>query len=181
MSRSFDNLISNFIVRISKNAVSLPDCDKAWLSVNQKEAKYVEEAAKNANLMNLHTNNCMIEGDQVEPCDLLHRTGALIHVKIWTQSATFSHLLAQGAISAASLLRYSHFRDHVAASAKKHKSAIKSLFPTKGFITSKLDVILALISKQKELPFFSRLNLMREGQRIERLGYRVSYHRIEVK
>jgi uncharacterized protein (TIGR04141 family) len=100
---------------------------------------------------------------------------------MWSQSGTFSHLLAQGAISAESLLRYSAFRDHVAESATKHKAEIKVLFPTDGFVTSKLDVVLALVSKHKQLPFFSRLNLMREGQRIEWLGYRVNYHRIEVK
>jgi hypothetical protein len=70
----------------------------------------------------------------------------------------------------------------VAKSATKHKGEIKKLFPTDAFLTSKLDVVLALVRGiSKPLPFFSRLNLMREGQRIERLGYRVNYHRIEVK
>lgn len=181
VSKSFDDLISNYIKRISISPVALPDFDKAWLRDKQKEAKYLEEAAKDADLMSLHTKNFTIEGHAVEPCDLLHRTGALIHVKMWSQSGTFSHLLAQGAISAESLLRYSAFRDHVAESATKHKAEIKVLFPTDGFVTSKLDVVLALVSKHKQLPFFSRLNLMREGQRIEWLGYRVNYHRIEVK
>jgi uncharacterized protein (TIGR04141 family) len=180
VASTFDDQICKYIKGISKKTIALPDCKQQWLNGKQKERKYVEEAAKAADLMSLHTKNFPIGGDQVEPCDLLHRKGALVHVKIWTQSATFSHLLAQGAISAESLLRYSSFRDHVVACATKHKAEIKTLFPTDGFVTSKLDVVLTLVSKQEKLPFFSRLNLMREGQRIERLGYKVRYQRIEV-
>jgi uncharacterized protein (TIGR04141 family) len=181
VSKSFDDLISGYIKGISKSPIALIGFEKTWLSEKQKEAKYVEEAAKKPDLMSLHTKNFTIGGNAVEPCDLLHRTGALIHVKVWAQSATFSHLLAQAAVSAESLLRYPAFRNHVANLATKHDAEIKALFPTDGFTTSKLDVVLALITKQKELPFFSRLNLMREGQRIERLGFKVHYHRVEVK
>ena len=68
-----------------------------------------------------------------------------------------------------------------AKSADKHTGEIEKLFPEAGFVTSNLNVVLALIRKiSKPLPFFSRLNLMREAQRIERLGYNVSYQRIEV-
>ncbi len=180
VASSFDDQISKYIEGISKKTIALPDCKEEWLKEKEKEKKYVEEAAKVTDLMSLHTKNFTIGGDQVEPCDLLHRKGALVHVKIWRQSSTFSHLLAQGAISAESLLRYSGFREHVVASATKHNAEIKALFPTDGFVTSKLDVVLTLVSKQDKLPFFSRLNLMREGQRIQRLGYKVTYQRIQV-
>lgn len=180
VASSFDDQISKYIEGISKKAIALPDCKQEWLNVKEKEKKYVEEAAKDADLMSLHTKNFTIGGDQVEPCDLLHRKGALVHVKVWTQSATFSHLLAQGAVSAESLLKNSGFRDHVVACATKHKAEIRTLFPTDGFVTSKVDVVLTLVSKQKKLPFFSRLNLTREAQRIERLGYKVTYQRVEV-
>lgn len=181
VSKSFDNLISDYIKGITRSPVALPSFNKTWLSEKQKEAKYVEEAAKEDDFMSLHTKNFEIGGYKIEPCDLLHRTGALIHVKMWTQSSTFSHLLAQGAISAEALLRYPSFRDYIADSVTKHKAEIRTLFPSDGFVTSQLDVVLALVSKQEKLPFFSRLNLMREGQRIEGLGYRVNYYRVEVK
>jgi uncharacterized protein (TIGR04141 family) len=131
--------------------------------------------------MSLHKQNFVISGTSVEPCDLLHRSGALVHVKIWSKSATFSHLLAQGAVSAETLLRFPEFRKHIAESATKHEAEIEKLFPEAGFVTANLNVVLALIRKiEKPLPFFSRLNLMREAQRIERLGYKVRYQRIEV-
>lgn len=178
VATDFDAGITKYVNAISKKPVALPDFSKRW----KDEDQYVAEAAKSADLMSMHKKTCAIGGTQIEPCDLLHRSGALVHVKVWSQSATFSHLLAQGAVSAESLLRYSKFRDHVAKSATKHKGEIKKLFPTDAFLTSKLDVVLALVRGiSKPLPFFSRLNLMREGQRIERLGYRVNYHRIEVK
>jgi uncharacterized protein (TIGR04141 family) len=187
VKEAFDTQIQKYINTITKTPLHLPDFKPAWMPVKGKqglqgEDKYVAEAAKDADLMSMHKKTCTIGGTAIEPCDLLHRTGALVHVKVWSQSATFSHLLAQGAVSAESLLRYPNFRDHVTASATKHQAGIKKLFPTDGFVTSKLDVVLALVRESpKSLPFFSRLNLMREGQRIERLGYRVNYHRIEVK
>jgi uncharacterized protein (TIGR04141 family) len=187
VATAFDAKISKYVNAISRKPVLLPDFQLAWKGVKgakglKGEDKYVAEAAKAADLMSMHKATCTIGGTAIEPCDLLHRTGALVHVKVWSASATFSHLLAQGAISAESLLRYSKFRDHVANKATKHAAEIKKLFPTQAFVTSKLDVVLALVrNNPKPLPFFSRLNLMREGQRIERLGYRVNYHRIEIK
>lgn len=178
VATNFNAEITKYLDAISKKPVTLPHFAKAW----KDEDQYVAEAAKSADLMSMHKKTCVIGGTPIEPCDLLHRSGALVHVKLWSQSATFSHLLAQGAISAESLLRYSKLRDHVVKSATKHQGEIKRLFPTDAFVTSKLDVVLALVREiSKPLPFFSRLNLMREGQRIERLGYRVNYHRIEVK
>lgn len=177
VATNFDAEITDYVNQISRQSVTLPHFDKTW----KYEDRYVAEAAKSPDLMSMHKKTCMIGGTPIEPCDLLHRSGALVHVKRWSQSATFSHLLAQGAISAESLLRYAEFRDHVAKSAIRHQDEIKRLFPTDAFVTSNLSVVLALVREtSKPLPFFSRLNLMREGQRIERLGYSVNYHRIEV-
>ena len=177
VSIAFDKQITNYIKSITKTAVALPKSKSIW----KEEQDYVDEAAKAADLMSLHKKNFVISGTQVEACDLLHRSGALVHVKIWSKSSTFSHLLAQGAISAETLLRFPEFRLHVAKSADKHTAEIEKLFPEAGFVTSNLNVVLALVRKiSKPLPFFSRLNLMREAQRIERLGYRVNYQRIEV-
>ena len=178
VATNFDTEITKYVKAISGKTVALPAFAKAW----KDEDQYVAEAAKTADLMSMHKKTCTIGGTAIEPCDLLHRTGALVHVKVWSQSSTFSHLLAQGAVSAESLLQYSEFRNHVAKSATKHKGVIRKLFPKDAFVTSKLEVVLALVREtSKPLPFFSRLNLMREGQRIERLGYSVKYHRIEVK
>jgi uncharacterized protein (TIGR04141 family) len=178
ISTDFDQEITKYINSITNKSIALPNFKVGW----KDEAQYVSEAAKSPDLISMHTKTCTIGGTLIEPCDLIDRNGALIHVKVWSQSATFSHLLAQGAISAESLLRYPEFRNHIAKSVTKHKGKIRNLYPEKGFITSNLDVVLALVRKSsKPLPFFSRLNLLREGKRIERLGYRVNYQRIEVK
>ncbi len=181
LSQSFDDQITQYILDISNRSCTLPHFNKTWETLEQKESKFIEEASKLPDFMSLHTKNFTVNGTKVEPCDLLSRTGTLIHVKMWGKSSSFSHLLAQGAISAETLLRNSDFRAHVVSSATKHKTAIKRLFPKEGFVTSKIDVVLALVSRHERLPFFSRLNLMREAQRIERLGYRVRYQRIAIK
>jgi uncharacterized protein (TIGR04141 family) len=181
VATTFDDEISKYIEGISKTHLPLPTFSPTWKG-KKGEDRYVAEAAKATEFMSMHKKTHPIGGASIEPCDLLHSSGALVHVKLWTQSATFSHLLAQGAVSAEALLRYPEFREHVVRTATKHKHAIAQLFPTSGFVTSKLDVVLALVREiSKPLPFFSRLNLMREAQRIERLGYRVSYQRIEVQ
>jgi uncharacterized protein (TIGR04141 family) len=103
-------------------------------------------------------------------------------VKCWTASSTFSHLLAQGAISAEALTHEAKFRNHVRTRARKHQAAIKRLFPGEHYDPSRLEVVFSLVRESpKALPFFSRLNLMREGERIQRLGYKVAYQRIEVQ
>ena len=189
VATTFDNQITRYIDSISERAVDLPDYSKEWdgkvvpIGENSGEKRYLEEAANGCrDIINMHTINSRIGGTPVEACDLLHISGQLIHVKIWKQSATFSHLLSQGAISAESLLRDSGYREGVAASSKKYKQKFSKLFPQNGFAPSTLCVVLALVRESaKPLPFFSRLNLMREGQRIERLGYRVRYQRIAIK
>jgi uncharacterized protein (TIGR04141 family) len=189
VATNFDNQITKYIDSISETTVNLPDYSKEWdgkvvpMGLKSGEDRYLEEAAKRCtDIINMHTINSQIGGSHVEACDLLHISGKLIHVKIWKQSATFSHLLSQGAISAESLLRDSGYRERVATSPKQHTKKLSKLFPQDGFAPSKLCVVLALVRESaKPLPFFSRLNLMREGQRIERLGYRVRYQRIAIK
>src|SRR5262249_41913459 len=90
VATSFDKQITKYVGAITRNPVLLPNFAKTW---NGGEDQYVAEAAKSPDLMSLHKATCMINGTAIEACDLLHRTGALVHVKIWSQSAPFSHLL----------------------------------------------------------------------------------------
>jgi uncharacterized protein (TIGR04141 family) len=82
-------------------------------------------------------------------------------------------------VSAETLLRVPVARKHVRDKAEKHKTAIAGLFPEDNYEPANLEVIFALIQKPNaQLPFFSRLSLMRESEQIEHLGYKVAFQPI---
>jgi uncharacterized protein (TIGR04141 family) len=61
----------------------------------------------------------------------------------------------------------------------QNKAAVAKLFSTDGFLTKNLEIVFGLIrSSKKPLPFFSRLNLMRNSERIQLMGYRIGYKQI---
>lgn len=178
VSLNFDKAMTDYISRIEKSAVALPKATDG-----HTEDDYVTHVDKTEiDLMTMHNATLVLGGTPVEACDLLSKRGHLIHVKRWSASSTFSHLLAQGAVSAESLVREPKFRAHVRAKAGKHRTAVSRLFPEKSYVPGDLKVVYALIRRSRSpLPFFSRLNLMREVERVERLGYAVAYQRIEVE
>jgi uncharacterized protein (TIGR04141 family) len=175
LARTFDNEISEYITKISSPCVSLPDAQSA----HDSEDAYIA-ALDGGRFLRLHRVNLRVHGDQVEVCDVLSPAGHLVHLKMWTQSATFSHLLSQGVVSAESLLRYPQYRNDVRG-ALPVQSALRSLFHDSDFAPHKLQVVYGLIRKSsRQLPFFSRLNLLRFGERVEALGFRVAFVRIPV-
>jgi uncharacterized protein (TIGR04141 family) len=178
VSTTFDKQIADYIRDISRSSVTLPRAQEG-----QNEDQYLEAAiAHNRNLVSMHRKNCPIEGTAIELCDLVSRTGQLIHIKRWSASSTFSHLLAQGAVSAETLVRFPEARKTMRDKSSRHRTSISRLFPHRGYNPTSLEVVFGLIRRANvELPFFSRLNLMREGDRVQKLGYEVSFQRIKVQ
>jgi uncharacterized protein (TIGR04141 family) len=118
----------------------------------------------------------------VEVCDLLSELGHFVHVKKGNESATLSHLFAQGAVSAELFLSDPQFR----ASARVHVNGTPcdtdDLFP----LTVQRDhvtVIYAVVNPRagslaETLPFFSRVNLANAAKRLRSLGCRVQQKHI---
>jgi uncharacterized protein (TIGR04141 family) len=76
--------------------INLPDA-----TVGEHETPYNDRAAATPDLVLMDLVKIRTEdGTVVEACDLLHRSGNLIHVKRYNGSQTLSHLFSQGAVSA---------------------------------------------------------------------------------
>lgn len=171
VSASFNQDIDNYIRSITR---SLPELLPAV--ANEDEPTYIKRISGLKKLHNLHTQRFTHDGDMIELCDLLSSAGDLIHLKRWTASATFSHLLAQGVICAETIQRSDEYRRQVATALTSIDAGLGSLFATPPFSTAKFCVVFGLIRPTKrDLPFFSRLNLVRVGEQIEQRGYRVGF------
>lgn len=105
----------------------------------------------------------------------------LIHFKRKNESATLSHLFAQGVASSESLRSSPEFR---AAAREKiagtGKESLVDLIPAGELDPRDYEVVFGVISHRAaenwplSLPFFSRLTLMNASRRLRLLGYRVS-------
>ena len=167
-----------YIKQIQSKAIVFSEAN-----TGETEDKYLVRLTKsNKDLVLMHKALYTVDDGPIELCDVMSKQGHLIHAKRWTSSSTFSHLLRQGAVSAEAIRRFPEVRDHIRKTVVKFKRQISTLFTDRAFVPSNLTIVFALIRRSDEqLPFFSRLSLMREGQQIESLGYKVVYQRIGVK
>ncbi len=118
----------------------------------------------------------------IEACDVLgyHR---LVHVKRRTSSGTLSHLFAQGRISAEAFRWVPEVREQMRA----HLGATHPLaaaIPVGEPGQREFAVVFAVLAKNAadlpgELPFFSKLNLVRTARDIRRAGYDVQFTAIQ--
>lgn len=166
-----------FIKQIQGQALLLNPANKG-----EVEDDYLARLiGRRKDLASMHKATFMMAGGPIEICDVLSKQGHLVHVKRWSASGTFSHLLRQGAVSAETIQRVPNARKHIRTHVKKFKKEIAQLFPANNFSPGRLTVVFALIRELgRELPFFSKLSLMREAQQVASLGYRVVYQRIGV-
>jgi uncharacterized protein (TIGR04141 family) len=128
----------------------------------------------------------------IELCDLLASNGELIHVKRKSRSATLSHLVAQGIVSASTLLQDGYFRDQIRAVIKEianpeSRDHWLSLVPdSAGHVDrSRYAVSYVVIANSSRrgndwLPFFSKLNLMQSGRQLNNMGFSFHLSRVSV-
>lgn len=123
---------------------------------------------------------------------MLSAKGEFIHVKRKTRSATLSHLFAQGTVSATTFVADGTFRDELRGvveneTTEPQRSTWLDIIP-EGRVPvdrSKYSVSYAVIANSTRagtdwLPFFSKLNLMQNGQQLLNLGFRVSISRVAI-
>ncbi len=113
---------------------------------------------------------------QVEFCDLLSRDAELVHVKWWARSSTLSHLFAQGAVSAETLLRDAEFRNKLRAKLAAESPEFKDVIPVGGPDRGQMEVVYCVIGKARaaDLPFFSQLAMSQAVSHLQLLGVRYS-------
>ena len=138
----------------------------------QWESDYNKAAAQsdpNLMLMDKKTIQIGTGRDRIEICDLYHSDGIFIHVKRYGGSATLSHLLTQGEVSAETLYRDP---DILAATAQKFTAMN---LPRENFQPPGYEVAYVILGRSDErLPFLSQVKLRNNIRILRRYGYRVS-------
>jgi len=146
------------------------------------EGAYNEAAANSKKMALMDKQNVRPAGptSAVEVCDLFSKKGEFIHVKRHTRSATLSHLLAQGTVSAKLFLDdqgyRQTFRDTLPPS-------FRGLVVPGRVDPGKHTVVYAITAPPATkipngLPFFTKVNLLFHCREIQRMGMAVKVHHI---
>lgn len=193
--------LDGFIAAIPACDTDLPDSYKT----NGKElteGAYNEQAAADPQrlLLDKKTVKVSTHTSPIEICDLLTTDRRFIHVKRKLGSSDLSHLFAQGYVSADLFLMSPDYRATVKDKIGETEQARAVAENNAGFIgrftgtlnfdapdPSKIEVVYAVVaawngrSLVAALPFFSKVNLRRHVDDLRRMGYRVTFSRVEVR
>ena len=153
----------------------------------EHEACYNERAASQNGWALLDRKTVMLSSpyDRIELCDIMTRQRQLVHVKRKMQSATLSHLFAQGAVSAELLVQSDEFRIKCHDMLSELGDDWNDCVPNEWLNPKEYEVVYAIIGNStkswpRHLPFFSQLNLRNTADRLRALGYSVSLKLIAV-
>lgn len=173
-----------FVERIKKQIGALEDITARLkmpgMNEGEKEGAYNERTAKHKDWLLLDKKLVHIEGhSRVEVCDLATKEGHFIAVKRMRDSATLSHLFAQGSVSAQFLRGDDTYRGKVAALLTKKWSGHLIETPTR-----KACVVFALPmrgggSVAAEMFLFSKIHLLTHVKLIQGLGFKVALCKIQ--
>ncbi|MCC6165099.1 MAG: TIGR04141 family sporadically distributed protein [Acidobacteria bacterium] len=108
----------------------------------------------------------------IEVCDLFTAKGEFVHVKKHTRSATLSHLLAQGTVSARLFVDDKGYRETFR---KALPAALQTLVDPDKVEPSKHSVVYAISAPASKavpsgLPFFTKVNLLFHSRELQRMG-----------
>ena len=183
IDRNFAARITRLAGRIPVSGLRLPDVNRFGDDRLESETNYNERAAREDTSMALldrKTARCLGTTTGIEICDLLSDNGDLIHVKHRKGgSSSLSHLFAQGRMSADALLRDADFRRDGRRYLRQMHASWEARIPANTPNPPNFCVVFALLGSDEDdpaqdLPFFSKLNLVRTFQALSPLQYRVA-------
>ncbi|MGB3525113.1 MAG: TIGR04141 family sporadically distributed protein [Flavobacteriales bacterium] len=179
VQRTFIESLDKSIKEITPTTSTWPLTDKGM-----EEDDYVNELEKRSDVTVYHLKgkNFPSGRGSVEPCDVYWHDGKFMHIKRWSSSASFSHCLSQGGVSAMTCNTSPDFRKHMVATLGTCPALTKRPFQSPRFTTSNLTVVFALMRNVNlDLPFFSKVNLVNTSRQVQRMGYQVEYWEIKDK
>ena len=184
-----------FVAAIPESTVDLPD---SRLDANGREISegvYNEEAADHLPtnlLLDKRTVRVASNTSPIEICDVLTTDRKFVHVKRKLGSASLSHLFSQGYVSGDLFVTSQEYRAAVAveiAAAEADKGSGPIFSNALDFDApdpAAIEVVYAVVanwdgdSVVERLPFFSKVNLRRHATDLRRLGYEVTFKRIDI-
>lgn len=196
ISESLVEEVDTYVAQVSEPRFELPAA-----KLGESEGDYNERAAKESggSLLKLDARVKRPGGASsgIELCDLLTTDGEFIHIKRKSRSATLSHLFAQGSVSAATFFSDGVFREAIRQVVRdlpadvvpdESRYAWLDLIPDRNAAVDRQRycVTYAVVANSRKpgrdwLPFFSKLNLMHQGRRLQAYGYNVALGRVPVE
>jgi uncharacterized protein (TIGR04141 family) len=176
----------DFVSTVNQHVAQLPETAGPLLSCKDGES----EADYNVRLAASLLGSCCLDRklipygggrSKIELCDVLTSDRRLMHVKKYTGSSVLSHLFAQGAVAAASVLSDEKFR--AAANKIISEPSIRFMPVKKKVRPSDFEiayVITSRSSKQLRLPFFSRVTLRNASTQLANYGFKVTLTKVTV-
>ena len=180
---AFADGIRRTIAKIAKSPVNLPPATHRRSGLPETESDYNErvgEERETIAVMDKKVARCRGTSSGIEVCDLLTDDRELIHVKHKTGgSSKLSHMFAQGLMSAEALLGDDEFRQDARGYLKELRPSWQSRIPAGRPTPSRFRVTFGILGvgeahPEREIPFFSQLNLARTSRAIGNLGYQVA-------
>lgn len=181
VATAFADDVTQRIQELQVANLALPPAPK-----KQKEADYNRDAAlalPNAALMDKVLVPVRGTRTSLELCDILTVDGDFVHVKRKNESATLSHLFAQGVVSAQTFLGDAEFRGRARALVPTTGPGFAALLPDGAPTRANYRVVYAVIAKAagtwpEALPFFSKLSLLTAADALRTLGVGVATQRV---
>lgn len=120
-----------------------------------------------------------IGGSPIEVCDVLCRSGELVHVKHYKNSATLSHLFAQG-LNSAEALADASFRSDAASELKAPQLNTSTWSPGKHPVVYVIGSRSSKTAAAINLPFFSKLTLHNCVRRLRGMQHAVHLNGVHI-
>ncbi len=184
-----------FVAAIPESDVDLPDSRIDANGREISEGVYNVEAAQHLPthlLLDKRTVRVAPNTSSIEICDVLTTDRKFVHVKRKLGSASLSHLFSQGYVSGDLFVTSHEYRTAVAAeiaAAEADKGSGPIFTNALDFQApdpAAIEVVYAVVANWNgdsvvdRLPFFSKVNLRRHATDLRRLGYEVTFKRIDI-
>lgn len=151
----------------------------------QREDEYnLSVAAGQPGIALFDKNNYPIGGQsRVEVCDLLTQNNEFVCVKKYNGSSTLSHLFSQGYVSATLLNDEQEYRQFIINSCPHGFGSLA--FTENSVDRDRITFVFAIATSTPgpladNLPFFSKVNLVKANKAIRRMGFSIKTYKIEI-
>jgi uncharacterized protein (TIGR04141 family) len=181
-------LADNYVDEVNRELQIVPEIEHSFLPpllYGQREDEYNQDVVKNrANIVLLDKHNYHVEGQsRVEVCDLLTQNKEFICVKKYNGSSTLSHLFNQGYVSATLLNDEQQYRQYIINSCPD--GFVHPTISERGIEREGITFVFAIATNTPDqlaenLPFFSKVNLLKTNKAIRRMGFDVKIYKIDI-
>lgn len=179
-------LADNYVEEVNRELQTIEEVAEGFLPpmrYGQREDEYNLAVANDTTHFALFDKrNYPIEGQsRIEVCDLLTRNNEFVCIKKYNGSSTLSHLFNQGFVSATLLNDEQTYRRFILANCPA--SFDNLAFDENNIRREQITFIFAIAtntagSLAQNLPFFSKVNLLKANKAIRRMGFKVKTYKI---